>query len=245
MVLLFKLTDEIGGVFLAAILFYGAFILGIFAFVGGIVKAYLKMYMVQVSTDNFSKLHELIDSTKKTLKYNGNVDAYVWVGSPVGFQVLNHLDRKIFIIKSSSLDSKPDPEIIKYLVMFNVARIKTRSEYVSLITQIISGIEKLKLFNFLFYSFERATVYTADRVAAIYCGDVCYAKTALTREMVGSDLSKYMNIESVEKQHKDCNSILAWFARSYLPTPGYSNRYSELSKFAEKKDELFKLRNSA
>lgn len=211
---------------------YMLFIWFLLWFFGKTVKAALLMNLVEVNEKNFEKLHGIIVNAKEILKYNKPIDAFVWSGSQVGLTVLHHLDREIFLIESSFLKGSPPDEVLIFTVMFHVARLKTKSEYFALLTEIISGIEKLWVLNIFLYPFERATVYTADRVAMIYSGTSDYAQQAFSREMVGPELGASIDANRVAEQGVRCRGFFAWIARAYSPFPGYSHRFVELNKFA-------------
>ena len=151
---------------------------------------------------------------------------------------MHHLDRKIFLVKSSFLEDNPSNNVLEFSVMFHVARLKTKSEYFALLTKIISGIEKLWLLNILLYPFERATVYTADRIAMIYSGKSDYAHQSFSREMVGTELGPSVDVIGVAEQGIQCRGIFAWLARAYSPFPGYSHRVVELSRFSDLSSNL-------
>jgi hypothetical protein len=232
------ITIETEGGALIFVGIYGLLIWFLLWFIGKVVKAALLMNLVEVNAKNFSKIHRMIDSAKTTLKYENKISAYVWSGSQVGLIVLHHLDRKIFLIESELLKDNPKDEVLNFSIMFHVARLKTKSEYFSLLTKIISGIEKLWFLNILLCPFERATVYTADRIAMIYSGKSDYAQQVFSREMVGTELGANVNIEAIAEQGVQCTGFFAWLARAYSPFPGYSHRFVELNKFSQSESNL-------
>lgn len=225
----------------AALIFigiYGLLIWFLLWFFGKVIKAALLMNLVEVNENNFSNIHQMIENAKSTIKYEKTISAYVWSGSQVGLTILHHLDRKIFLIEAAFLEDNPSNEVLNFSVMFHVARLKTKSEYFALITKIISGIEKLWFLNVLLCPFERATVYTADRIAMIYSGKSDYAQHVFSREMVGAELGGSVNIEAIAEQGVKCKGFFAWLARSYSPFPGYSHRFVELNKFSQSESSL-------
>lgn len=226
------------GVAIPIIIAYGLLFWFLLWFTGKVAKAALLMNLVEVSEYNFDKLHGLIINAKETLKYTKKINSYVWPGSTVGLSILHLLDRKIFLIQSAFLEDNPSDKVLDYSVMFHVARLKTKSEYFTLLTKMISGLEKLFLLNILLYPFERATVYTADRVAMIYSGKPDYAQQAFSREMVGTELAENMNLDRIAKQGTQCQGFFAWVARAYLPFPGYSHRFLELNKFSNSEHDV-------
>lgn len=226
------------GVGLVLIAVYGLLIWFMIWFTGKVFKAALLMNLVEVNENNFTRIYQMIDNAKKTLDYKKDISAYVWSGSVVGLNILHHLDRKILVIESAFLEDSPSDEILDFTIMFHVARLKTKSEYFALFTKIISGIEKLFILNILLYPFERATVYTADRIAMVYSGKPDYAQQAFSREMVGTELGSTVNINAVAEQGLQCKGFFAWLARSYSSFPGYSHRFVELNKFNESESNL-------
>lgn len=207
-------------------------------FTGKVVKELLLMNLVEVNENNFSEIHEIIEHAKYTLQYRKKIRAYIWPGSQVGLHTLHYLDRKIFIIESALLEDEPSEEEISFTIMFHVARIKTKSEYFSLVTKVISEIEKIWVLNMLLCPFERATVYTADRIAMIYAGEPDYAKNALAREMVGTKLKGFVNVEAVAEQGLRCKFFFAWIARSFSPFPGYPQRFIALNDFSKSRSRI-------
>lgn len=232
----FVIATEGGALVIIGI--YGLLLWFLLWFIGKIVKAALLMNLVEVNEGNFTKIYRMIENARTTLKYDKQISAYVWSGSQVGLTILHHLDRKIFLIESAFLEDNPSDEALNFTVMFHVARLKTKSEYFALLTKIISGIEKLWFLNILLCPFERATVYTADRIAMIYSGKSDFAQQAFAREMVGTELGDQVNIEAVAKQGLQCRGFFAWLARAYSPFPGYSHRFVALNKFSESETNL-------
>lgn len=226
------------GVAIPIIIFYGLLIWFVIWFIGRAVKAALLMNLVEVNEDNFSKVFQIINDTKEILDYKKTIVAYVWSGSQVGLTIFHHLDKKILIIESALLEDNPSEDILRFSIMFHVARLKTKSEYFSILTKIISGIENLWVLNIFLYPFERATVYTADRIAMIYSGQSDYAEKSFSREMVGTELYEDINISRVAEQGIQCRGFFAWLARSYSPTPGYSHRFIELKKFSNNASDI-------
>lgn len=221
-------TEGIAGLVIG---FYLLLILFLIWFFGRMVRALLLMNMVEINEENFSDIYRVILKTKDVIGYDKVINAYLWRGSKVGLSILHQLDRKILVIDAPFLEGEPSEEILNFAVMFHVARLKTRSEYLSILTNIISGIQKIWLLNFILYPFERATVYTADRVAMIYVGKSEYAQQSLSREMVGNELGKLVNIDRISVQGEQCKGFFAWLARAYSSFPGYSQRFVELNKF--------------
>jgi len=232
------LTIQTEGSALLFLGIYGALFWFLLWFIGKVVKAALLMNLVEVNVKNFGIIYRLIDNAKTTLEYDNQISAYVWSGSQVGLTVLHHLDRKIFVINSELLKDNPEDEVLNFSIMFHVARLKTKSEYFSLLTKIISGIEKLWFLNILLCPFERATVYTADRIAMIYSGKSDYAQQVFLREMVGTELGANVNVEAIADQGIKCTGFFAWLARAYSPFPGYSHRLLELNKFSQSATSL-------
>ncbi len=210
----------------------------LFWFVGKITKALLLMNLVEVNNKNFTELNLLINNAKATLEYDKPISAYILSGSNMWIDILHRFNRKIFIIESSFLEDNLSSEVLKFAIMFHIARLKTKSEYFSIFTALINGSEKLKFFNIFFYPFERATVYTADRVAMLYCGGIKYAQQALAREMIGTKLGLTVNFGRIAEQGIECRGFFAWLARAFSPMPGYSHRFVELTKFANATQDL-------
>ena len=226
------------GMALLFIAVYGVIIFLMMKFVGKIIKTSFLMDLIEVNEDNFSNLYDSIDVAKQTIKYNVPIKAYIWKGSKFGLSIVHLLDRKILVFDASVLEDNPSKEILDFLIMFHISRLKTRSEYFSILTKIISGIERVWILNFLLYPFERATVYTADRIAMLYAGSAKDAQSALLREIIGSQLSSQVNISSVVNQGEQARGFFSWLVRSYSSTPSYAHRFQNLQEFNNNKDKM-------
>jgi len=223
---------------------YGVLVLAIIWLLGRLVRSALLLDAVRISKNNFSTAYKLIQEAQSAVHYKKKIDAYVWSGSQLSILVLHHLDRKILLLSPKVVEGNPTDDILRFSIMFHIARLKTRSEYFSLLTSIISGVERIWIVNFLLYPFERATVFTADRVAMIYSGKSDIAQKALAKEMLGSEVSKQVNVAEVSLQGKEAKGFFAWLAKSYSSTPGYAHRFVELDRFSEISVRLMMERHS-
>lgn len=219
-------------------LFYVAFIWFLLWLSGRTAEAALLMGFVEVNETNFPELFSLIQEVKQSLQYEKEVPAYVIDGG-VQVQLLSILRTKRLIISSSVLADHPPKEQLIFAVTHHITRLKAKHDYFGQLTEFIDGVEDAYFLNIFLYPYERATAYTADRVAAIVAGSAEHGQNYLVRTMIGNNAAQKVSFSGIQSQAERARGFFAWFARLFSPTPGITHRIVELKTFEEVRADLF------
>lgn len=222
----------------AIVLVYGIFIWFLLWLSGRTAEAALLMGSVEVNEKNFPELFSLIQKVRQLLQYEKEVPAYVLDGK-VQIGLLSILRTKRLIISSSVLADNPPKEQLIFAVTHHITRLKAKHDYFGQLTEFIDGVESAHFLNVFLYPYERATAYTADRVAAIVAGKAEHGKNYLVRTMVGNHAAKEVSFSGIQSQAERARGFFAWLARLPSPTPGTTHRIVELKNFEQVRADLF------
>jgi hypothetical protein len=97
--------------------------------------------------------------------------------------------------------------------------------------------QRLLVLNFFLLPYERAMVYTGDRVAlAVINGDIGTAVSAMQKLIVGRELGYSINPAGIVEQHRRVKgSLFAFLARLSMSFPHTTARFVDLIAFAQQK----------
>src|SRR5207302_2548759 len=100
---------------------------------------------------------------------------------------------------------------------------------------LVRGAERLLVFNLFLLPYERAMVYTGDRLAvAAMDGDISSAASAMQKLFVGRQLGYSVNPEGLIKQQREIKgTFFAFMARLPSHFPHMTARYVDLIVFAK------------
>ncbi len=225
------LLTPMGGVVLSVI-FLICFLLW---FAYEIFYALLLGNWILVSEDNYPRLHDLLQEMKQRIGIANNVDIIVYEQAAFAsfFQML-FARRAIFITSELVAQGVTDDEL-RWLIgrWVGYMRSKRRLGPLRLVVALVQQIPALNLFIF---PYERATVYTGDRVGlAAVDGDISTAISTMNKLMVGREVGYSVNPAGMVRQHRRVKgSFFGFLARLMSPLPHMTARYIDLIGFAER-----------
>ena len=190
--------------------------------------------MVLVSNLNYPRIHAIAEELKVTLGYEKPV--YVFVYESENFNAyLSHLFfRRAIFLNSEIVEAGVSDDEVRWLVGRFVGYLRARRQ-AGVLGWLIRAAQYLLIFNLFLLPYERAMVFTGDRLAmAAIKGDVSSAVSALQKLFVGRQLGYSLNPEGIiEQQRRIKGSFFAFLAR--LPTgfPHMTTRYVDLMVFAK------------
>jgi hypothetical protein len=102
---------------------------------------------------------------------------------------------------------------------------------------VIRLAQRFLIFNFFILPYERAMVYTGDRVAlGVINGDIGTAVSAMQKLIVGRELGYSINPAGIVEQHRRVKgSLFAFLARLPMSIPHTTARFVDLISFAQQK----------
>lgn len=204
-----------------------------------IYKAFLIANTVRVSENNFPEVHALLEETKQLLNYSKKVDIYIAEDGSV-----NAFLAKFFTVKFIVLNSELAKDMIdgdkriqmKWILGRFIGALKAKHLRLSILNILINSIEKLAIFNLFLLPYERATQYSGDQIGLAVCGELNSALLALSKFMIGNDLSKRIDFRGLlDQAHDSHNSFFGWLSQLLFTHPHLTNRYLNLLAFAKYK----------
>jgi hypothetical protein len=187
---------------------------------------------VLVSAENYPRILAIMEDVKARLGYAKPI--YVFVYEEGSFNAyMRHLffRRAIFLNSQLLLGGVSDREV-RWLIGRFVGYMRARQQ-AGVLGMVIRAAQKLLIFNFFILPYERAMVYTGDRLAlAEIDGDLTSAAAAMQKLLVGRELGYSINPEGLIAQHRQVRgSIFAFLARMGKSFPHTTSRYVELVLF--------------
>jgi hypothetical protein len=198
--------------------------------------AYIMGNTIRVSRYNFPRIHALTEEIKRELDYHKPVYVFVYQNGDFNALMRRFFMRRAIFLNSDVVDKGVTDAEVRWLIgrFLGYLRAQRRS---GLVGALLRFTENLLLFNLWIYPWERAMVYTGDRVALrIIDGDIGSAVSAMQKVLVGRELGYSINPAGVVAQHEEVKgSLFAFLARLGSPFPHTTARYVDLIHFAEKK----------
>jgi hypothetical protein len=195
--------------------------------------AYMLGNSVLVSDQNYPRVYAITEEIKAKMGYAKPI--YVFVFEQGSFNAyMRHffLRRAIFLNSELLQDGVSDPEL-RWLIGRFVGYMRARKQ-AGFLGWVIRAAQKLLIFDFFILPYERAMVYTGDRLAlAEVDGDVVSATSAMQKLLVGRELGYSINPEGLIAQHRQIKgSFFGFLARIGRAFPHATARYVDLMLFA-------------
>ncbi len=141
--------------------------------------------------------------------------------------------RRAIFLNSELLESGVSDDEVRWLIGRFIGYLRARRQ-AGFLGWVIRAAQHLVIFNFFLLPYERAMVYTGDRLAvAAIEGDISSAISAMQKLFVGRQLSYSVNPEGiVEQQRRIKGSFFGFLARVMRGFPHTTSRYVDLIVFA-------------
>lgn len=190
---------------------------------------------VRVSKYNFPRIHKVAEEIKTELNYQKPIYIFVYEKGEFNAMMMRFFMRRAIFLNSDVVNAGVTDHEVRWLLgrFIGYLRARRRSGPVG---ALLRFTENFLIFNFWIFPWERAMVYTGDRVALrLIGGDIGSAVSAMQKLMVGRELGYSVNPAGIVDQHaKVKGSFFAFLARLGSPFPHSTARYVDLMHFAHK-----------
>ncbi len=190
---------------------------------------------VRVSQYNFPRIHALAEEIKAELDYTKPVHIFVYEKGEFNAIMSKFFMRRAIFLNSDVANTGVSDDEIRWLIARFVGYLRARRRS-GPVGALVRFTENFLILNFWIYPWERAMVYTGDRVALrLIGGDISAAIAAMQKIFVGRELGYSVNPAGIIDQHKNVKgSLFAFLARLASPFPHMTARYVDLIDYAQK-----------
>ena len=196
--------------------------------------AYMLGNSILVSAENYPRINTITEEVKARLGYNKRIYVFVYESGSFNAYMQHIFFRRAIFLNSELLQNGvSDPEV-RWIVGRFVGYMRARRQ-AGVLGWIIRAAQHLLVFNFFILPYERALVYTGDRIAlAELDGDLSSVISAMQKLLVGRELGYSVNPEGFIAQHRQVKgSLFAFLARMWLGFPHTTARYVDLILFTK------------
>lgn len=189
---------------------------------------------VKVSRYNFPRVHEIAEEVKAELGYKKPIHIFVYEKGEFNALMVRFFMRRAIFLNSDVVDHGVSDNELRWLIGRFVGYLRARRRS-GPIGALVRFSQNFIFLNFWIYPWERAMVYTGDRVALrIIEGDISSAASAMQKVLVGRELGYSVNPTGIVDQHRKVKgSLFAFLARLASPFPHTTARYVDLMHFAK------------
>jgi len=203
---------------------------------GRVIYAEFLGRAILVSELNYARIHHIGEDLKARIGYQKKVDIFVYEqGNFNAFLYKFLFYRRAVFLNSELLEAGVTDDELRWLIGRFVGYLRARRE-AGFWGWAIRAAQKLIVFNFFLLPYERALVYTGDRIAlGVIAGDISSAISAMQKIFVGRQLGYSVNPSGIVAQHRLVKgSLFALLARLPIAYPHMTARYVDLIGFAKK-----------
>ena len=228
LVLLFVLAT------LGIILFYVLIIVFFVWFGARMFFARMLGNSVVVSEVNYPRINTLAEELKLKLGYHKPVHIFVYEQGSFNAYIKFLFFRRAIFLNSELLETGVSDNEVRWIVGRFIGYLRAR-EQAGVAGMLIRAAECLLIFNVFLFPYERAMVYTGDRLAvAAMDGDISSAVSAMQKLFVGRQLGYSVNPEGiVDQQRRIKGTFWGFMARVPSHFPHMTARYVDLIVFAK------------
>jgi hypothetical protein len=196
--------------------------------------AWLICNRIVVSELNFPAIHAIAEDLKAKIGYHGKVYIFVYENKSFNIALSHVFFRHAIFLNSEMLVAGVGEDEVKWLIGRFIGYLRARKQD-GFFGMLIRAASHLLVFNIFLLPYERAMVYTGDRLAlAALGGDILTAVAAMQKLTVGRELGFSINPEGVVAQLREVKGTLFGFlARLGASFPHNAARYVDLIVFAK------------
>jgi hypothetical protein len=189
---------------------------------------------VLVSEVNYPRINAIAEDLKRRMGYPKRVYIFVLEMSSFNAFLSRLFFRRAIFLTSEILEQGVTDGEARWLVGRFIGYLRARRQTGAL-GMIIRAAQKLLVFNLFILPYERAMVYTGDRLAlAALGGDVSTATSAMQKLFVGRQLGYSLNPEGILDQQRQLKgTFFGFLARVSTGFPHLTARYVSLIEFAK------------
>jgi hypothetical protein len=203
---------------------------------GRVIYAEFLGRAILVSDLNYARIHHIGEDLRVRIGYQKKVDIFVYEqGNFNAFLYKFFFYRRAVFLNSELLEAGVTDDELRWLIGRFVGYLRARRES-GFWGWTIRAAQKLIVFNFFLLPYERAMVYTGDRIAlGVITGDISSAVSAMQKIFVGRQLGYSVNPSGIVAQHRMVKgSLFAFLARLPIAYPHMTARYVDLISFAKR-----------
>ncbi len=191
---------------------------------------------ILVSELNYPRIHNLTNELKETLGVSREVVVFVYEQGNFNAFLMRLFFRRAVFLNSEILETGVSDDEVRWLVGRFVGYLRAQSR-AGPAGWLIRTVEQLGFTTLFTLPYDRAMVYTGDRLAlAAIGGDISTAASAMQKLLVGRLLGYSVNPVGLVEQHRAVKgSIFAFWARLASPFPHATARYVDLLAFAKRR----------
>jgi hypothetical protein len=216
-------------------------IVPVFAFLlwmgGRIMYARFMGNSILVSELNYPRIHRIGEDLKDAIRYDKPVTVFVYEQGNFNASLYKFLFyRRAVFLNSELLEAGVTDDELRWLIGRFIGYLRARRQ-AGFWGWTIRAAQRMLVFNLFLLPYERALVYTGDRIAlAVIGGDITTAISAMQKLLVGRPLGYSVNPNGIVAQHRQVKgSIFAFFARLAMGFPHTTARYVDLIGFAKER----------
>ena len=189
---------------------------------------------ILVSEVNYPRVNALAEELKVKMGYSKPIYVFVYEQGNFNAYMRYLFFRRAIFLNSELLETGVSDDEIRWLVGRFIGYLRARQQ-TGVLGWIIRAAQHLVVFNVFLLPYERAMVYTGDRLAlAAIGGDITSAVSALQKLLVGRQLGYSVNPEGlIDQQRRVKGTFFAFLARLPSAFPHMTSRYVDLIVFAK------------
>jgi hypothetical protein len=192
---------------------------------------------ILASEMNYPRIYRIGEDLKAAIGYKKKVDIFVYEQGNFNAYLLKFFfHRRAVFLNSELLEAGVTDDELRWLIGRFVGYLRARRR-AGFWGWTIRAAQHLLVFNLFLLPYERALVYTGDRIAlAVITGDISSAISAMQKIFVGRQLGYSVNPNGLVDQHRLVKgSIFAFLARLSSGFPHMTARYVDLIGFARER----------
>lgn len=199
-----------------------------------VLFAWLIGNTIVVSELNFPAIHVIAEDLKEKIGYRGKIYIFVYESKSFNAWMSHVFFRHAIFLNSEMLVAGVGKDEIRWIIGRFIGYLRARKQ-AGLLGMLIRAARRLIVFDLFLLPYERAMVYTGDRLAlAALNGDILTAATAMQKLTVGRELGYSINPEGLVAQLRDVKgTFFGFLARVVSNFPHNAARYVDLLVFAK------------
>ncbi|HUD85702.1 MAG TPA: hypothetical protein VMR17_04575 [Xanthobacteraceae bacterium] len=189
---------------------------------------------ILVSSVNYPRINALAEELKAKMGYEKPIYIFVYEQGNFNAYMRYLFFRRAIFLNSELLETGVSDDEVRWIVGRFIGYLRTRQQ-AGVLGWVIRAAQHLLVFNVFLLPYERAMVFTGDRLAvAAINGDISSAVSAMQKLLVGRQLGYSVNPEGiVEQQRRIKGTFFAFLARLMSGFPHMTTRYVDLIVFAK------------
>jgi hypothetical protein len=192
---------------------------------------------ILVSELNYPRIHHISEELKSVIVFKKTVNVFVYEqGNFNAFLIKFFFYRRAVFLNSELLEAGVTDDELRWIIGRFIGYLRARRQ-AGFWGWTIRAAQQLGFFNVFLLPYERALVYTGDRIAlAVINGDISSAISAMQKIFVGRQLGYSVNPNGIVDQHRLVKgSFFAWFARLPIGFPHLTARYVDMIIFGKQR----------